>query len=247
MKNSIKNIALLILILAAALSLAACGGNKKKELTASQKEHVDNITKMAVSSEVFTKYGLEPGITIDEIKSYETNDHDIYRLTFETSGSYTVMESGTMYSGTFKVKGYSVAHGSGWDSVTITDAKNGTRKLPEQSIVYETEGGQTSVQTTAEPVLQSDAMIRLSKQYKNEGCNIQVLDPSEEFENCYGALEHFRAYSNDRYVEVFLYDSAEAAENAEFMMYGEGPDRLEGQAVSTKIVEGTILIAEYTK
>ena len=88
-------------------------------------------------------------------------------------------------------------------------------------------------------------MITLAESYKKAGYSIMIKDPSNEHQQCYGAIEHFRAYNNTKFYDVFLYENAEAAENAQYMMYGEGPDRLGGATPDTQIVNERILIAEY--
>ena len=247
MKNNIKRIGILVLILMFSLSLIGCG-SKELELEPSQREHIEMVTELAVSSEVYSKYGLVPGITIDKISAYDNSIDSYYHITFTASGSYTVTdETGSLYSGTFKVKGHSESHGSGWDSCEITDAKNGTTKLPEQSVVEPVIAPETSASETTVLALQSDKMIKLSEQYEKDGYNIMVCNPSNEFESAYGALEYFRAFNDNSYFEVFLYDSAEAASNAEQMMYGDGPDRTSSDGAATQIVEETILIAEHTR
>lgn len=247
MKNIIKRLGYLVLILMFSLSLIGCG-SKAMELEPFQKQNIEMATEFAVSSEVYSKYGLVPGMTIDKITAHDASIEGYYRITFSASGSYTVSDAaGDLYSGTFKVKGYTESHGSGCDSCEITAPKNGTVKLPEQSVVETSAAPETSAAETTVPVLQSDKMIKLSEQYENDGYNIMICDPSAEFEEAYGALEYFRAFNDNSYFEVFFYDSAEAASNAEYMMYGDGSDRTTSDGAATQIVEGTILVAEHTR
>lgn len=137
----LKKIGSLIVILALSLSLFACG-RKGKELTPEERSNLESLAKAAVSFEVIGKYGLEPGITVDKLTAYDIQGDVYVRTEFDASGSYTVKdEAGDLYSGTFKVTGYSEGHGVGWDSCEITQPKNGTKVLPEQSggLVMETE------------------------------------------------------------------------------------------------------------
>lgn len=247
MKSIIKRICYLIIALSLVLSFSGCGGKKGIDLSPAQSEYIESITNMAVTSEVYSRYGLVPGMTIDETAVYDDSIDGFYHITFYTSGSYTVADdSGNLYSGTFKVKGYSEAHGSGWDSCDITEPRNGTKKLPEQSIVTEETLPETTVQTTV-LVLQSETMIRLSKDYEKKGYSIMICDPASEFENAYGALECFRAFNDNAYYEVYLYDSNDAASNAEYMMFGEDSVRTASDGASTQIIEGTVLVIEHTR
>ena len=136
----IKKLSCLIVILAISLSLMGCTGKKAKELTPSERSNLESLAKGAVSFEVFSKYGIEPGITVDTITAYDTKG-DVYdRTDFTASGSYTVMdEAGDLYSGTFKVTGYIEGHGSYWDISEMTPPKNGTKVLPEQTGWFEIE------------------------------------------------------------------------------------------------------------
>ena len=130
----IKKIGCLIIVLAISLSLIGCTGKKAKELTPSERSNLESLAKGAVSFEVFNKYGLEPGITVDTITAYDTKGDVYVRTDFTASGSYTVMdEAGDLYSGTFKVTGYIEGHGSYWDISEMTPPKNGTKVLPELS------------------------------------------------------------------------------------------------------------------
>ena len=136
----IKKIGSLIIALAISLSLIGCAGKQAKELTPFERSNLESLAKGAVSFEVFSKYGIEPGITVDTITAYDTQGDVYTRTDFTASGSYTVTdEAGDLYSGTFKVTGYSEGHGSGWDSCEITEPKNGTKVLPEQTGWFEIE------------------------------------------------------------------------------------------------------------
>ena len=150
-----------------------------------------------------------------------------------------------------KMRGYN-GH-TGLDEVEITEPKCGKETFPTQSsgvtiIVDGIPTEEKTTQTTAEttkPELKNEDMITLAESYKKAGYSIMIKDPSNEHQQCYGAIEHFRAYNNTKFYDVFLYENAEAAENAQYMMYGEGPDRLNGATPDTQIVNERILIAEY--
>ena len=123
----------LAVIFALCFTLFGCA--KKSGLTLSQQdeEFVRELTTMGVYHEVYTKYGIEPGVTIDSISAHGERS-STGRMTFETKGTYAVVtDSGEIYSGSFKAKGYIEAHGAGTDSVEITAPKNGLDVLPEQS------------------------------------------------------------------------------------------------------------------
>ena len=46
---------------------------------------------MGVRQEVYTKYGKEPGITVDKIAARDASVNDYYQLVFTATGSYTVV------------------------------------------------------------------------------------------------------------------------------------------------------------
>ena len=139
MAAMVKKIVCLAVILALSAGLIGCG-KKSADLSPEREDYIRSLTQMGVYQEVYSKYGLEPGVTTDKIKASESNpDQGYYRMTFHTEGSYTVQtESGEYYSGTFKVDGYIESHGAGTDSCEITVPKNGSKTLPEHSIVQET-------------------------------------------------------------------------------------------------------------
>lgn len=129
-----KKLISLAVICALCLTLFGCA-KKKANVSQQDEEYIRWLTTDGVYHEVYTKYGLEPGVTTDEIKAYGERT-SIGRLTFETKGSYSVRtESGDIYTGTFKVTGHIEAHGMGTDSCEITAPKNGLKVLPEQSTV----------------------------------------------------------------------------------------------------------------
>ncbi len=247
MKKIIKCFGYLILFLAAAFVFAGCSSKKELDLSSSQQEYIENVTNFAVVSEVSSKYGIVPGLTIDKMTAYDASYNDYYRIEFSTSGSYTVADdAGNLYTGTFKVNGYSESHGSGFDSCEITEPRNGITALPEQIIETVETRPETTVETTV-LVLQSEKMIKLSEDYEKDGYTIMIGDPSSDFENDYGALECFKAFNDQVFYEVYLYDSNDAALNAEYMMFGEGDDRTPSDGAVTKIIEETVLVVEHAR
>jgi hypothetical protein len=146
-----KRIGCLIIILTISLSLFGCAGNKSKELTQKEWSYFESLAKIAVASEVYSKYGSEPGITVEKIDAYDIQGQVYVRTDFTATGSYTVYdESGKPFSGTFKVKGFSEGHGDGWDSCEITPPKNGMTTLPEQSATQAVETTDNSDITASE-------------------------------------------------------------------------------------------------
>ena len=247
MKDTFRRIVCLTLVLALSAFLFGCNSKKKKELSENDYKLVESATRLTVISEVMAKYGKEPGMTIEKTTAYDNGDTQFRDFTFYTSGSYALIDSsGQVYSGTFKVMGHIEPHGTGVDEVEITEPKCGKETFPTQSSeeTKETTTKATTAETT-KPDIKNDDMITLAESYKKAGYAIMVIDPSTEHEQCYGAIEHFRAYNNTKLYEVYLYESAEAAENAKNMMFGEGPDRTSGAAPETQIVNERILIAEY--
>lgn len=240
-----KRIACTIFILFFSLSLIAC--ENKTEITPEQEGYIRSLVDLAVSVEVNEKYGYVPNVIIDKIKATDRSDNGYFYLSFTAEGSYTVRDDyNVTYEGDFKVNGHIESHGEGWDSCDLTAPKNGTSVLPE--IVRETAPSTqaTTIETTV-LTLSSGEMIKLSDQYSSEGYMITIFDPSEEYDQCYGALECFRAYNENDLFVVFLYDSAEAAENAEYNMFGDREGTLQSVDVHTSIVNDRILIAEYHK
>lgn len=254
MKGTFKRIICLSLVLALSAFLFGCSSKKQKELSENDYKLVESTTRLAVVTEVLEKYGKEPGMTIEKTTAYDNGDTKFRDFTFYTSGSYVLIDSsGQVYSGTFKVMGHIEPHGTGLDEVEITEPKCGKETFPTLSsgatiIVDGIPTEEKTIQTTAEttkPELKNEDMITLAESYKKAGYSIMIKDPSNEHQQCYGAIEHFRAYNNTKFYDVFLYENAEAAENAQYMMYGEGPDRLNGAHPDTQIVNERILIAEY--
>ena len=247
MKDTFRRIVCISLVLALSAFLFGCSSKKQKELSENDYKLVESTTRLAVVTEVLEKYGKEPGMTIEKTTAYDNGDTKIRDFTFYTSGSYVLIDSsGQVYSGTFKVMGHIEPHGTGLDEVEITEPKCGKETFPTQSSeeTKETTTKATTAETT-KPELKNDDMITLAETYKKAGYSIMIKDPSNEHQQCYGAIEHFRAYNNTKFYDVFLYENAEAAENAQYMMYGEGPDRLNGAHPDTQIVNERILIAEY--
>lgn len=240
-----KKIACTIFILFFSLSLIAC--EKQADLNSQEEGYIRSLVDLAVKSEVMEKYGYVPAVIIDKIKASDRTDDGFYYRTFTAEGSYTVRDDNDVtYEGHYKVNGHIESHGEGWDSCDLTAPKNGMSVLPE--IVKETvpTTQATTIETTV-LTLSSGEMIRLSEQYSSEGYMITVFDPSGELDQCYGALECFRAYNKNTLFVVYLYDSAEAAENAEYNMFGNREGTLQSVDADTSIVNDRILIAEYHK
>ena len=148
-----KKLTCLAVIFALCLALFGCA--RKANLSQQDEGYIRDLTTNGVYHEVYTKYGLEPGVTTDEIKAYGERT-STGRLTFTTKGSYSVRtESGDVYTGTFKVTGHIEAHGMGTDSCEITAPKNGLKVLPEQSAAT-TEPAQS--ETNQSETTQSETM-----------------------------------------------------------------------------------------
>ena len=247
MKSTFKQSFCLILVLAFSVFLFGCNSQKEKELSENDYKLVESTTRLAVITELKREYGKEPGMTIEKTVAYDNGDTKIRDFTFYTSGSYAILDSsGKLYNGTFKVMGHIMPHGTGVDEVKITEPKCGKETLPtlNSEETKETTTKATTAETT-KPELKNEDMITLAESYKKAGYSIMIKDPSNEYQQCYGAIEHFRAYNNTKFYDVFLYENTEAAENAQYMMYGEGPDRLNGAHPDNQIVNERILIAEY--
>ena len=137
-----KKLISLAVICALCLALFGCA-KKQADLSQQDEGYIRDLTTNGVYHEVYIKYGLEPGVTTDEIKAYGERT-STGRLTFETKGSYSVRtESGDIYTGTFKVTGHIEAHGMGTDSCEITAPKHGLKELPEQSGAQQSETQQS--------------------------------------------------------------------------------------------------------
>ncbi len=134
-----KKVLILAVVFAVSVFFSGCSDKKPADLTPERENYIKELTNLGVYSEICSKYGLEPGVTVDKITAYDDSPKEYYHMTFYTSGSYSVLtDSNEVYSGTFKVKGHIESHGAGTDSVEITEPKNGSSVLPEQSIVLET-------------------------------------------------------------------------------------------------------------
>ena len=243
----VKRAGSLIMVLAILVSLAGCRGKKPVELTPEENELIRGLTKTAVTMEALDTYGYEPGVVIDKVDADKSKRDVYYRIDFTSSGTYSLKDdNGDLYTGRFTVKGYREGHGSGWDKCEITPPKNGSKALPAQS----TEAGQDISKTTSETTvltLRSEVMIKLSEKYKSDGYSIMVCDPETEYEKCYGAKEHFRAYKSDSLLEVYLYDSRAEAMTAQNKMFGGGDGRTTGAEAETEIVEKTVLVAKFKR
>ena len=244
-----RRIGYTLLALALSLSLFGCEKKKTVELTPQKKEQIESLTRAAVHSKVYELYGLEAGILIEEISITDSGTKSSPRTDFTSSGTYAVTDaSGEIYSGKFKASGYIEAHGSSFHCDELTPAKNGSTPLPTMAPEPTPEPtSRDTVETTA-LTLKSDVMLKLSKQYEQRGLQIRVMNPEDTIDGCYGAKEYFQAYGNDQLYSVYLYDTREAAENAEKKMFGSDPaSTTVGANVTTQIVEDTVLIAEYKK
>lgn len=151
-----KKTGCLIILFSIIFSLISCSGKKELELSSDQKEFYTSIVMSGLYEKVIGKYGVTPRYAIDDMKAYEikhsedmNNPYD--RIEFVAGGTYFVDdEDGVTYSGTFKVKGFTEGHGSGWDSCDITAPKNGMTVLPEKETEQTTE---TTVEDTAETTI----------------------------------------------------------------------------------------------
>jgi len=245
-----RRIGYTLLALALSLSLFGCENKKTVELTPQKKEHIESLTRAAVHSKVYEVYGLEPsGILIEQISITDSGTKSSPHTDFTSSGTYSVTDaSGEIYSGKFKASGYIEAHGSSFYCDELTPAKNGSTPLPTKAPEPTPEPTSREAAETTVLTLKSDVMLNLSKQYEQDGLQIRVINPEDDSDGCCGAKEIFQAYGNDQLYSVYLYDTREAAENAEKIMFGSDPSSTTvGANVTTRIVEDTVLIAEYKK
>ena len=145
-----KKAACLAVIVALAVSVLGCA-QKPMELTPQQRTNLTEVAKFGVYNKVYTTYGLEPGITVEDITAHDVSINDYYKLEFTAKGTYAVKaDNDEYYTGTFTVTGYWEAHGAGTDKCDITAPKNGSKTLPEKPIVQETEAAADTT-TTTEP------------------------------------------------------------------------------------------------
>ena len=145
-----KKAACLAIIVALAVSVLGCA-QKPMELTSQQRTNLTEVAKFGVYNKVYTTYGLEPGITVEDITAHDVSINDYYKLEFTAKGTYAVKaDNDEYYTGTFTVTGYWEAHGAGTDKCDITAPKNGSKTLPEKPIVQETEAAADTT-TTTEP------------------------------------------------------------------------------------------------
>lgn len=135
-----KKIACIAVVLALLVSVFGCAKKNSVELDPQLKTNIEEIVKMGVHQEVYTKYGKEPGITVDKIDARDASINDYYQLVFTATGSYTVVaDKDELYTGTFTIDGHWEAHGCGTGECKLTAAKNGLKTLPEQSTLSELE------------------------------------------------------------------------------------------------------------
>ena len=145
-----KKIACIAVVLALLVSVFGCS-KKAMELDPQLEANLKGIVKMGVCNEVYTKYGLEPGVSVDKIDARDASVKDYYKLLFTATGSYTVVaDKGELYTGTFTIDGHWEAHGGGTGECKLTAPKNGLKTLPENPVVMETEAA-TDTTTTTEP------------------------------------------------------------------------------------------------
>ena len=145
-----KKMACIAVVLALLVSVFGCS-KKAMELDPQLEANLKGIVKMGVCNEVYTKYGLEPGVSVDKIDARDASVKDYYKLLFTATGSYTVVaDKGELYTGTFTIDGHWEAHGGGTGECKLTAPKNGLKTLPENPVVMETEAA-TDTTTTTEP------------------------------------------------------------------------------------------------
>ena len=146
-----KKIACIAVVLALVVSVFGCSKKNSMELDPQMKTNIEEIVKMGVRQEVYTKYGKAPGITVDKIDARDASVNDYYQILFTATGSYTVVaDKGELYTGTFTIDGHWEAHGGGTGECKLTAPKNGLKTLPENPVVMETEAA-TDTTTTTEP------------------------------------------------------------------------------------------------
>ena len=135
-----KKIACIAVVLALLVSVFGCSKKNSIELDPQLKTNIEEIVKMGVHQEVYTKYGKAPGITVDKIDARDASVKDYYQIVFTATGSYTVVaDKDELYTGTFTIDGHWEAHGCGTGECKLTAAKNGLKTLPEQSTLSELE------------------------------------------------------------------------------------------------------------
>ena len=135
-----KKIACIAVVLALLVSVFGCSKKNSIELDPQLKTNIEEIVKMGVRQEVYTKYGKAPGITVDKIDARDASINDYYQILFTAKGSYTVVaDKDELYTGTFTIDGHWEAHGCGTGECKLTAAKNGLKTLPEQSTLSELE------------------------------------------------------------------------------------------------------------
>ena len=145
-----KKVLCLAVLAALVVSFFGCA-KKTMELDPQLEANLKGIVKMGVCNEVYTKYGLEPGVSVDMIDARDASVKDYYKLLFTATGSYTVVaDKGELYTGTFTIDGHWEAHGGGTGECKLTAPKNGLKTLPENPVVMETEAA-TDTTTTTEP------------------------------------------------------------------------------------------------
>ena len=99
-----KKAACLAVIVALAVSVLGCA-QKPMELTSQQRTNLTEVAKFGVYNKVYTTYGLEPGITVEDITAHDVSINDYYKLEFTAKGTYAVKaDNDEYYTGTFTGK-----------------------------------------------------------------------------------------------------------------------------------------------
>ena len=245
-----KKLASALMIVVLALSLFGC--KKPMTLDLNTENNIRLLVQWAVESEVMKKYGADPIVSIEKLTAYDESINSYYYVTFTAKGNYCLFdENRNAYYGDFKVTGHYEAHGEGWDSITITDAKRGSAEFPVIETELQTSAEETVPETTAETTvltLQSEDMLHWYDYYSSQGLTITVFDPKQEFEEAYGAIECFRAYDSNHLIYVYLFEDYDAAKNAEYYMFTPKDGSLTASVeYTTAILDNRVLIAEACK
>ena len=143
-----KKIACIAVALALLVSVFGCA-KKTIELDPQLEANLKDIVELGVCKEVYTKYGLEPDVSVDKIDARDASENGFYQIVFTATGSYTVVaDDDELYTGTFTIDGHWEAHGAGTGNCKLTDPKNGLKTLPENPVVMETEAATDTTPTT---------------------------------------------------------------------------------------------------
>ena len=143
-----KKIACIAVALALLVSVFGCA-KKTIELDPQLEANLKDIVELGVCKEVYTKYGLEPDVSVDKIDARDASENGFYHILFTATGSYTVVaDEDELYTGTFTIDGHWEAHGAGTGNCKLTAPKNGLKTLPENPVVMETEAATDTTPTT---------------------------------------------------------------------------------------------------